>query len=54
MSLIKNISVIIPSNHGHHELMKIVQAVCDQTIKPSGIVMVGLKLHNYGSQRMSL
>jgi hypothetical protein len=54
MSLIKNNSVIVPSNHGHHELMRIVRAVCDQTIKPSGIVIVGLKLHNYWSQRMSL
>jgi glycosyltransferase involved in cell wall biosynthesis len=35
-----DISVIIPSNHGHHELMKIVHAVCLQTVKPSEIVIV--------------
>ncbi len=35
-----NISVIIPSNHAHHELLKIVQAVCAQTFKPCEIVIV--------------
>ena len=35
-----DISVIIPSNHDHHELLKIVRAVCGQTAKPSEIVIV--------------
>lgn len=35
-----NISVIIPSNHGHHDLLRIVEAVCFQTIKPSEIIIV--------------
>ena len=34
------ISVVIPSNHGHHELLKIVRAVCGQTVKPAEIVIV--------------
>jgi hypothetical protein len=34
------ISVIIPSNHGHHELLKIVSAICHQTLKPAEIVIV--------------
>jgi len=40
MSLVPDISVIIPSNHGHHELLKIVIAVCSQTVKPAEIVIV--------------
>ena len=35
-----NISVVIPSNHSHQALFKIVNAVCCQTIKPSEIVIV--------------
>jgi hypothetical protein len=35
-----DISVIIPSNHGHDELLKIVRAVCGQTIRPTEIVIV--------------
>jgi glycosyltransferase involved in cell wall biosynthesis len=35
-----DISVIIPSNHGHHELLKIVRAVCGQTVKPAELVIV--------------
>ena len=35
-----DISVIIPSNHCHHDLLKIVQAICNQTIKPAEIVLV--------------
>ena len=34
------ISVIIPSNHCHHELLKSVRAVCCQTVKPDEIVIV--------------
>ena len=33
-------SVIIPSNHDHHDLLKLVRAVCSQTAKPSEIVIV--------------
>ena len=35
-----DISVIVPSNHGHHELLKIMLAICQQTVKPSEIVIV--------------
>ena len=35
-----DISVIIPSNHGHHELFRTVLAVCKQTVKPTEIVIV--------------
>lgn len=34
------ITVVIPSNHGQHELLKIVSAVCQQTLKPAEIVIV--------------
>ena len=37
---IDNLSVIIPSNHDHSDLLKIVMAVCCQTVKPSEIVIV--------------
>jgi hypothetical protein len=40
MPNIPNISVIIPSNHGHHELQKIVHAVYCQTIKPFEILII--------------
>ena len=35
-----DISVIIPCNHGHHELLKVVHAICNQTVKPVEIVIV--------------
>jgi hypothetical protein len=35
-----DISVIVPSNHGHHDLLKIMLAICRQTVKPSEIVIV--------------
>lgn len=35
-----DISLIIPSNHGHLELLKIVHAVCNQTVRPAEIVIV--------------
>ena len=35
-----DISVVIPSNHGHHDLLKIVHAVCSQTHKPVEIVII--------------
>jgi glycosyltransferase involved in cell wall biosynthesis len=37
---VNNISVIIPSNHGYHELLKVLQSVCRQTAKPAEIVIV--------------
>ena len=40
MPLTPCISVIIPSNHDHSDLLKIVMAVCCQTVKPSEIVIV--------------
>jgi len=35
-----NISVIIPSNHGHNDLLKTLRAVCDQTVKPAEVIIV--------------
>ncbi len=40
MSHVPNISVVIPSNHGHRELLYVVRAVCYQTVKPVEIVIV--------------
>ena len=40
MPTILDISVVIPCKHGDHELLKIVQAVCSQTVKPAEIVVV--------------
>ena len=40
MPVYPKISVIIPSNHGHNELLKIVDAVCAQTVKPAEIVII--------------
>ena len=34
------IAVIIPSNHAHADLLKIVMAVCLQTVKPTEIIIV--------------
>jgi glycosyltransferase involved in cell wall biosynthesis len=39
-----DISVIIPSNHSHHELLKVVSAICQQTLKPAEIVIVDSSL----------
>jgi hypothetical protein len=41
-----DISVIIPSNHGHHELLKIVRALCQQKVKPAEIVIVDSSLES--------
>jgi len=38
------ISVIIPSNHSHHELLKVVHAICQQKVKPAEIVIVDSSL----------
>jgi hypothetical protein len=35
-----DISVIIPSNHDHNDLIKVVKAVCNQTIKPYEILII--------------
>lgn len=35
-----NISVIIPNNHPQHELLRVLHAVCIQTIKPCEIIIV--------------
>jgi glycosyltransferase involved in cell wall biosynthesis len=40
MSSINQISVIVPSNHHHHELLKVVGAICYQTITPSELIIV--------------
>ena len=40
MPHVLDISVIIPTNHDHHELLKILRALCYQTAKPSEIVIV--------------
>ena len=40
MSPHHDISVIIPNNHRHHELLKLVHAICNQTVKPAEIVIV--------------
>jgi glycosyltransferase involved in cell wall biosynthesis len=41
-----DISVIIPSNNSHQQLFRIVQAVCDQTVKPTEIVIVDSSLND--------
>jgi glycosyltransferase involved in cell wall biosynthesis len=41
-----DISVIIPSNHGHQDLLKLVQAICNQTVKPTEIVIVDSSSHH--------
>ena len=38
------IAVIIPCNHTHHDLAKIVRAVCNQSFKPTEIVIVDSSL----------
>ncbi len=40
MATIPNISVIIPSNHDHHDVLKIIDAVCCQTVKPVEIILI--------------
>lgn len=40
MIIIPSVAVIIPSNHDHAELLKIVTAVCCQTIKPTQLIIV--------------
>ena len=44
MQPIPKISVIIPSNHDLHELLTIVRAVCNQTVKPHEIVIIDSSL----------
>ena len=40
MNIAPTIAVIIPSNHAHDDLLKIVMAVCRQTVKPKEIIIV--------------
>jgi hypothetical protein len=40
MTVDSEVSVIIPSNHAHHDLFKIVESVCCQTVKPAEIIIV--------------
>ena len=40
MTSTPNISVIIPSNHGHNDLLKVVKAVCGQNLMPNEIIIV--------------
>ena len=40
MPLNSSISVIIPSNHEHSELLKVMRALCKQTVKPNEIIVV--------------
>ena len=40
-----DISVIIPSNHGHQDLLKVVQAICIQSVKPAEIVIIDSSGH---------
>ena len=39
-----SVSVVIPSNHSHHELLKVVHAICQQKVKPAEIVIVDSSL----------
>jgi cellulose synthase/poly-beta-1,6-N-acetylglucosamine synthase-like glycosyltransferase len=39
-SIKNNISVIIPSNHQHDDLLNIVIAICSQTVKPYEVIIV--------------
>jgi cellulose synthase/poly-beta-1,6-N-acetylglucosamine synthase-like glycosyltransferase len=48
IEVMADISVIIPSNHDHQDLLEIVHAVCSQTVKPSEIVIVD-SLLGYGA-----
>ena len=41
-----NVSVIIPSNHSHKDLFKVVKAVNDQIIKPAELVIIDSSLEN--------
>ena len=40
MNLFPTIAVIIPSNHAHADLLKIVKAVSSQTVKPTEIIII--------------
>jgi glycosyltransferase involved in cell wall biosynthesis len=40
MTKITNTSVIIPSNHSHHDLLKVITALCSQSVKPAEIIIV--------------
>jgi hypothetical protein len=40
MTQAKDISVIVPSNHGHLDLVRIVNSLCCQTCKPAEIIII--------------
>ena len=40
MNITPTIAVIIPSNHAHTDLLKVVMTVCCQTVKPNEIIIV--------------
>jgi hypothetical protein len=40
MSNFPSISVIIPSNHSHGDLFKVVQSICHQTVRPTEILII--------------
>jgi cellulose synthase/poly-beta-1,6-N-acetylglucosamine synthase-like glycosyltransferase len=40
MTKVTNTSVIIPSNHSHHDLLKVITAICSQSVKPGEIIIV--------------
>ena len=40
MPSVHNISVVIPSNHSHQDLVKVVRAISNQIVKPTEIVIV--------------
>jgi glycosyltransferase involved in cell wall biosynthesis len=44
MELTNKISIIIPSNHSHNELKKVINSIIQQTIKPIEIVLVDSSL----------
>jgi hypothetical protein len=46
MNITHTIAVIIPSNHAHAELLKIVMAVCCQTVKPAEIIIIDSFIDN--------
>ena len=39
------VSVIIPCNNRHDELLETVKAVCNQTVKPSEIIIVDSSIY---------
>jgi hypothetical protein len=42
----KKISIIIPSNHNHNDLFKLIISIINQTIKPNEVIIVNSLLNN--------